>query len=184
MTGVRIHGRRGQGVLAAAELLAIAASLGGRRSRVSSVPGTTGAESVAFCRIGDGTDSGRPDALIVADVAFLDHALADLGADGYLLVDSGHSADHLGTPIALRPERVIAVPATEIAAKLTGRPIPNAALVGGFAALTGAVTLDAVLTAVRQRFHGATARTNTEAALATYGVVRTELADLAASCQR
>lgn len=183
MTGVRIHGRRGQGVLAAAELLAIAASLGGHRSQAAPAPGTTGAESVAYCWIDDGT-AGRLDALIIADVAFLDHALAGLDADGYLLVNSGRGAGHLGTPIALRQERVITVPATEIATKLTGRPIPNAALAGGFAALTGVVTLDAVLTAVRQRFAGHTGKTNAEAALATYDIVRTEIADLATPCRR
>jgi pyruvate ferredoxin oxidoreductase gamma subunit len=70
------------------------------------------------------------------------------------------------------------VPATEIARKLTGGPFPHAALAGGFAALTGVVTLDAVRTAVRRRFPGPTGRAHAAAATATFGVVRTAIEDL------
>jgi Pyruvate/2-oxoacid:ferredoxin oxidoreductase gamma subunit len=44
------------------------------------------------------------------------------------------------------------VPASEIALKHLGRPLPNAALLGGFAALSGLVTLDAVVHAIRHTF--------------------------------
>ena len=37
------------------------------------------------------------------------------------------------------PARVVAVPATELALRHVGRPVPNAALLGAFAALTGVV---------------------------------------------
>jgi pyruvate ferredoxin oxidoreductase gamma subunit len=49
------------------------------------------------------------------------------------------------------------VPATEIALKHLGRPLPNAVLLGGFAALSGLVTLDAVAHAIRDKFSGAVA---------------------------
>ena len=42
---------------------------------------------------------------------------------------------------ALRRERCVTVPATEIAREHLGRPLPNAALLGAFAALTGQVSL-------------------------------------------
>ena len=46
------------------------------------------------------------------------------------------------------------VPATELARQYVGRPLPNAALLGGFAALTERTLLSSVLAAVRERFHG------------------------------
>ena len=127
MFEVRIHGRPGQGVLAAAELLAIAASLAGRRTQA--LPGVSEAqkddETVAYCRIDDheirtGAPVIRPDALVVADVTLLAQSLAGLGEDGFLLVNSGKRIDHLCVPPSvLRPERAITVPATEIARKFT-----------------------------------------------------------------
>ncbi len=44
------------------------------------------------------------------------------------------------------------MPATEIALRQIGKPLPNAALLGGFAALTAEVTIDAVCSAIRERF--------------------------------
>lgn len=179
MIEVRIHGRPGQGVLAIAEMLAIAASMTGRRAQAAPGAGSGRADSemVASCRLGD-PGKHDADALIVADAALLDHVLDGLPDDGYLLVNSGQRIDNLGLPpLVLRPERVITVPATEIARKLTGRPVPDAALAGGFAALTGALSLDSVLAAVRQRFPGRAGR-ETAAAMATFGIVRTEIEDL------
>ena len=46
------------------------------------------------------------------------------------------------------------MPATEIALKHLGRPLPNAVLLGGFAALSGLITLDAVDHAIRAKFSG------------------------------
>jgi pyruvate ferredoxin oxidoreductase gamma subunit len=188
MIEVRIHGRRGQGVLVAAELLSIAALLQGRHSQALPGFGSERAdgEVVAFCRIDDREIRAQgpvtcPDALIVQDAALLGQAavLDGLRDDGYLLVNSGRWLNDLGPSVpSLRPERVITVPATEIAGKLTGRSIPNAALAGGFAALTGMVLLDSVLTAIRQRFGGSVGRTNAAAAMATFGIVSTEIEDL------
>jgi pyruvate ferredoxin oxidoreductase gamma subunit len=73
---------------------------------------------------------------------------------------------------------VITVPASEIAGKLAGRPIPHAALAAGLAALTGMVSLDSILTAVRQRFPGPAGKAHAAAAMATFGIVRTEIEDL------
>ena len=55
-------------------------------------------------------------------------------------------------------------PATELALEHVGRPLPNAALLGGFAALTGEITMDAIDKAVREHFVGAVGERNAEAA--------------------
>ena len=44
------------------------------------------------------------------------------------------------------------VPATEVARRQIGLPLPNAALLGSFAALTAEVTIGAVGSAIRERF--------------------------------
>jgi pyruvate ferredoxin oxidoreductase gamma subunit len=46
--------------------------------------------------------------------------------------------------------------------------VPNAALLGGFAALTGLITLEAVAHAIRHRFAGAVAEANVAAAADAY----------------
>ena len=50
---------------------------------------------------------------------------------------------------------MLAVPATGWPSSHVGRPVPNAALLGGFAALTGLVSLASVEAAIRDRFPAA-----------------------------
>jgi pyruvate ferredoxin oxidoreductase gamma subunit len=49
-----------------------------------------------------------------------------------------------------------------------GRPVPNAALLGGFAAATGLVSLASVQDAIRDRFPPAVAEANVAAAAQAY----------------
>ena len=56
------------------------------------------------------------------------------------------------------------MPATELAREHLGRPLPNAVLLGGFAALSGLISLDAVRAAIRERFPGALGEGNVAAA--------------------
>ena len=58
------------------------------------------------------------------------------------------------SPRGFAPGRLLTVPASEVANKQLGRPMPNTALLGGFAAMTGAVTLQAVVRAIAQKFSG------------------------------
>jgi len=173
---VRIHGRGGQGVVTAAELLSIAAFLEGRHAQAFPTFGSerTGAPVVAFCRIDDRPirvrePIARPDALIVQDATLLRavNVFDGLGPDAYVLINTARDLRELGAAealAALRPERVRTVPATALAREHLGRPVPNAVLLGGFAALTGVVSLDSVCAAIRQRFSGRVADGNVAAA--------------------
>ena len=74
MFEVRIHGRGGQGVVTAAEMLSVAAFLEGKHAQAFPSFGSErmGAPVVAFCRIADKEIRLRepiqqPDALIVQD---------------------------------------------------------------------------------------------------------------------
>jgi pyruvate ferredoxin oxidoreductase gamma subunit len=164
MFGIRIHGRGGQGVVTAAELLSVAAFNEGRHAQAFPSFGSerTGAPVVAFCRVDDRPIRLRepivdPDALIVQDATLLRQldVFAGLRPDGCVLLNSERSWSELGlTELAdrLGPGRALIVPATRLALTHVGRPVPNAALLGGFAAMTGLVSLAAVEAAIRDRF--------------------------------
>ena len=82
---------------------------------------------------------------------------AGLRPDGYLLVNTSRTLTALGLEDLvhrLPPEHVVTVPATEIAREHLGRPLPNAALLGAFAALTGRCRCGAVGDAILARFPG------------------------------
>jgi pyruvate ferredoxin oxidoreductase gamma subunit len=181
---VRIHGRGGQGVVTSAELLALAGFLEGRHAQAFPSFGSerTGAPVVAFCRFDERPIRVRepivaPDALIVGDPTLL-HQVAvfdGLAPSGYVLINSSHGFAELGLGELAdrsRPERLVTVPATALAREHTGRPLPNAALLGGFAALTGHVGLDSVVAAIRDRFAGRVGETNAAAAAAAHAHVR------------
>ena len=191
MFQVRIHGRGGQGVVTAAELLSVAAFLEGRHAQAFPTFGSerTGAPVVAFCRIDDREIRSRepiaePDALIVQDPTLLHQVnlFEGLSAAGYMLINTTRSFEELGIGEFVRrfrKERLVTVPASDLAREYLGRPIPNAALLGGFAALTGLITIGSVAEAIRDRFEGRPAEGNVAAAEAAYEFVRTEMLELA-----
>lgn len=183
MFAVRIHGRGGQGAVTAAELLSVAAFDEGRHAQAFPTFGSerTGAPVTSFCRIDDRPIRLRepitaPDALIIQDPTLLHQVdLFDgLRPGGFLLVNTSRSLESLGLEDLLRrlpSDHVIAVPATEIARQTLGRPLPNAALLGAFAALTAQVSLAAVCDAIRGRFPGQVGEGNVRAAEAAHAHV-------------
>ena len=190
MLQVRIHGRGGQGVVTAAEMLSIAAFEQGRHAQAFPSFGSerTGAPVVAFCRIADQEIRLRepilePDVLIVQDPTLLHQVdvFQGLQPDGYVLINSKRSFDELGLgdiATRFRRERLTTVPATEIALKHLGRPLPNAVLLGGFAALSGLITLEAVAHAIRDKFSGKVADANIAAAAEAYEYIQREMEEL------
>ncbi len=182
MFEVRIHGRGGQGVVTAAELLAAAAFEEGRHAQAFPSFGSerTGAPVVAFCRIGDIPIRVRepvmtPDAVVVQDATLVHQVdlFAGLRPHGYVLVNSSATVAELGLEdlLAGREARVVTVPATDLARTHIGRPLPNAVLLGALAALTGLVRLASVTGAVAARFPAAVADANIAAATAAYDLV-------------
>src|ERR1035441_5396707 len=152
---VRFHGRGGQGVVTAAEILSMAAFAEGRHAQAFPSFGAErmGAPVVSFCRIDDLPIRTRepvmvPDALIIQDVTLIHQVdlFAGLLKDGYVLVNTSQHFDELEFGEFFNPfhrDRLLTCPATEIALEQLGRPLPNAAMLGGFAALTSEITLDA-----------------------------------------
>lgn len=177
---IRLHGRGGQGVVTAAELLSVAAFDEGKHAQAFPSFGSErmGAPVASFCRMAETEIRLRepimdPDALIIQDPTLL-HSVdvfAGLKPDGFLLINSTRDAAGLGIgklADALPRGHVACVGATEIALRHTGRPMPNAALLGGFVALTGILRLDAVLDAIREKFSGPVGDANAAAAREAY----------------
>jgi len=186
MFQVRIHGRGGQGVVTGAEILSVAAFAEGRHAQAFPSFGSerTGAPVVAFCRIADREIRLRepvlePDCLIVQDPTLFKvvDVFAGLRGDGYLLVNTnrGFAELHLAETVNRLPKgHAVIVPATELALKHVGRPVPNAALLGAFAALTRLVHIDSVKRAIEQAFPGKVGAANISAAVEAYTFVSSQ----------
>ena len=183
MFQVRIHGRGGQGVVAAAEILSMASFDEGRHAQAFPSFGSErmGAPVVSYCRIHDEPirthePIAEPDALIVQDATLVHQVdlFSGLSDEAYVLVNTSQSFAGLGLAelaSRFRTDRLLTCPATALALEHLGRPLPNAALLGGFAALTGRVTLDALEKAIGERFPGSVGTANAAAARAAYGYV-------------
>lgn len=176
MFQIRIHGRGGQGVVSAAEMLSVAAFSEGHHAQAFPSFGSErmGAPVTAFCRIHVREIRLRepvmtPDALIIQDPTLLHQVdlFSGLSPQGYILINSTRSFDELGIGEFVRGyvrEHLCTVPASELALAHVGRPLPNAALLGGFAAVTGVLDIDAVEQAIRDRFPGKVGVANVAAA--------------------
>jgi pyruvate ferredoxin oxidoreductase gamma subunit len=176
MLQIRIHGRGGQGVVTAAEMLSIAAFEQGQYAQAFPSFGSerTGAPVVSFCRIDNTPIRSRepilvPDVLIIQDAHLLHQVdvFQGLVPTGHVLINSGSTLSELGLDdmaARLPPGHMVTLPAAEIAVRHLGRPLPNAVLLGGFAALTGLITLDAVVHAIHDKFKGPIAERNAAAA--------------------
>jgi len=187
MFEIRIHGRGGQGAVTAAEMLSVAAFDEGWHAQAFPTFGSErmGAPVVAFCRLDDKAirihePIAEPDAVLIQDPTLLHQVKVFEGIrpDAYVLVNTGRSLHELGLEelaATLRPDRVMTVPATALAREHLGRPLPNTALLGAFAALTGKVSIEAVAGAIRQRFKGPVGEGNVASAQAAYAHVVREM---------
>ena len=187
MFQVRIHGRGGQGVVTAAEMLSIAAFEEGRHAQAFPSFGSerTGAPVVAFCRIADKEIRLRepimePDALIIQDPTLLYQVdvFSGLKKGGYILINTSRTFDELGLGDYVRDwpaDRLCTVPATELSRKHVGRPMPNVPLLAGFAAASGIIRLESVIKAINAKFSGKVAQGNIAGATEAFELVRARI---------
>jgi len=184
MFQIRIHGRGGQGVVSAAELLSIAAFAEGKHSQAVPSFGSErmGAPVVAYVRMDDKEIELRepvldPDLLIVQDPTLFNaiDVLSGLKSDGYLLINSTRSPDELGISEAVQrlPDgHVLTVPATELAMRHLNRSTPNTVLLGALTAVRDLIALESVFTAIRQKFPNKVAEMNIAAAQAAHDSIK------------
>ena len=183
MFEVRIHGRGGQGVVTAAEMLSIAAFEEGRHAQAFPSFGSerTGAPVVAFCRVADKEIRLRepimePDALIIQDPTLLHQVdvFSGLKKDGFILINTTSTFEELGLSDYVRDfpaDRLCTLEATALGLKHVGRPMPNVPLLAGFAALSGTIKLESVCMAINAKFSGKVAAGNIAAATEAFETV-------------
>jgi pyruvate ferredoxin oxidoreductase gamma subunit len=160
-------------------MLSVAAFEDGKHAQAFPTFGSerAGAPVTSFCRIDEWPIRSRepvsePDALIIQDPTLLHQVkvFAGLLEDGYVLINTSRSPEDLGLSefaSGFRPGRRL------------GRPLPNTALLGGFAAMTDEVTLEAVVQAIGQKFSGDVADRNMLAATEAHDFVQREIRELA-----
>ncbi len=177
MFQVRIHGRGGQGVVTAAEMLSIAAFLEGKYAQAFPSFGSErmGAPVVSFCRISDKEIRLRepisnPDAVIIQDKSVIKPANAFNGIveGGFVLINSAEDEAEEQKNLTKKNVSVKCVGATEIALQHIGKPLPNAILLGSFAALTKAIKIESVIEAIKTKFSGVIAEKNVAATMVAY----------------
>ncbi len=178
MIEIRLHGRGGQGVVTAAELLATAAFLDGKHTQAFPTFGSErmGAPVASFVRISDNPIRVRsqiyePQHVIVQDPTLIGtvDVFAGLKAGGLVLINTEKPVSELKIKGS---GNVVTIPATQIAMEIIGRPIPNTVMVGAFAALTGIVTMDGIRKAMAHKFKGDVAAKNVVAAEKAYNMLK------------
>ena len=160
MKEIRFHGRGGQGAVLAARMLARAFVAEGKF--VASFPmfgfERRGAPVVAFTRIDDKpvrekTQIYNPDCLVVIDPTLmkLPTLFSGLKPEGILILNSPQ-------PLKNQPDDNLKIGgminATQIALDEIGRDIPNTCILGAFAAATGWLDLQSILSCLGDYLKG------------------------------
>ncbi len=158
MMEIRIHGRGGQGAVTSSQVLAIAAFHNGKQSQAFPNFGVerTGAPVESFVRIDNEKILLRqqvyePDVAIVLDPTLVAQGIdvaKGLKKNGLLIVNTDKSEKELEIKGQFRAKTINI---TKIALEIIGKPFVNIASLGAFAALTDAVSLDALKKAIAEK---------------------------------
>lgn len=178
---IRLHGMGGQGVVAAGELMAIAASFEDKFCRAVPMYGSArrGAPVLAFVQIGEESEATRsmiyhPGYLLVLDPTLPETTpiTAGLKEGGVIVYNTPRPVEEATGVFDVRLSKFGALDATGIAERVMGRPIPNTTMLGAFSRVTGVLGLESINKAVERRFRPQIAEMNKEAARAGYEEVR------------
>lgn len=159
MTEIRIHGRGGQGVVTAAELIAIAAFYEGKISQAFPSFGVerTGAPIESYARISDNPIRTReqvhtPDVLIIQDATLLDAIDVTKGTGENTIAIINTSKEKNKLNINLPEKNIFTIDATKIALEKIGKNLANTTIMGAFARATGLVSLESLKKAIKEKF--------------------------------
>jgi len=159
MQQIRIHGRGGQGVVTAAELIAIAAFNDGKEAQAFPSFGVerTGAPIEAYARIDDKPIRTRehvynPDVIIIQDSTLLGTVNVSHGADEHTLVIINTAKNKSQLKFKLPAKNIYPIDATKIALDIIGKNLVNTVILGAFSKVTKLVSLTALKKAIKQKF--------------------------------
>lgn len=160
MWEVRWHGRGGQGVVASAEMLALAAIDEGRaaQSFPSFGPERRGAPVMSFTRISDDfiwlrVGVTEPDVVVVLDPTVMGavDVTSGLKPDGIIVANTSKSPSELQEKYGLK-NKLFVVNANRVATEEIGRPITNTTMMGAMVKATGLVKLESVEKQIEHKF--------------------------------
>ncbi len=160
MEQIRIHGRGGQGVVTAAELIAIAAFYDGKEAQAFPNFGVerTGAPIQAFARISDEKIVTReqiyePSVLIIQDSTLIDSVdvFQGINSNTKIIINA---SENRWPNLKIKSKHLYFSPATEIALEIIGKNIVNTVILGAFAEFTGLVSLESLEKAIKEKFAG------------------------------
>ena len=161
MIQIRIHGRGGQGVVTAAELIAIAAFKNGKQAQAFPSFGVerTGAPVESYVRLDDRPIILReqiyqPNILIIQDASLLDSVDIAKGSDKKTIIIINTTKTKEDLKINLPKANIYTIDATKIALEIIGKNIVNTVILGAFAKITGLVNLASLKQAIQEKFSG------------------------------
>ncbi len=168
---IRWHGRGGQGVWTASNILAAAAMYDGKhvQSFPTFGPERSGAPLLAFTRISDEPIEihsmiYKPDAVVVLDPTLLNRRdiIEGLKPKGLIVTNYEGNVNELYEMLGISKGeyRVFITPATKIAIEILGRAITNTAMIGALLKALPIVRMESVEKAIRDRFEGKLAELN------------------------
>jgi len=159
---IRWHGRGGQGVVTANEILAGAALREGKYIKAFPEfgPERMGAPIRAFARISDQpiivhSQVYYPDVVVVIDPTLIGvvNVLDGLKQNGSVIANYPDGKEKLKTKIGSEAD-IHAVNATKIALDELGRPMTNTAMLGALVKVSDIVSLESVSEELRSKFSG------------------------------
>lgn len=175
---IKLYGRGGQGVVTAGELLAQAALNGGLQAQSIPAfgPERRGGPAFSSVRLWKEPILLKYSVLAPSIVMVLDptiwrvmNVLAGTPEKPTLIMNTparpGEVRETMKTPgcaTKFKECGLHTLDATGIAMRTIGKPIPNAAMLGSFAKVTGLVSLDSVKVALRERFGDGPAQASAE----------------------
>jgi len=175
MIQIRIHGRGGQGVVTAAELIALAAFNDGYQAQAFPFFGVerSGAPIQAFVRLADKPITNReqiyePDILIIQDDSLLSDINVFEGTDAQtkVIINTSRTVAEIykaiqinnrsqGWPkLAIKEKNLFVSPATAIAIEIFHKNLANVPLVGALARYTKLINLAGIKKALESKFAG------------------------------
>ncbi len=163
MIQIRVHGRGGQGVVTAAELIALSAFYDGLYAQAFPSFGVerSGAPIQAFARLSQEPiitreQIYRPDILIVQDDSLLleKEVLLGINPETKLIINSQQSAVAISAALKgkIKTANIICSPATDIALRLIGKNLINTVILGTLVQATSIISLKSLLKAVSEKF--------------------------------
>lgn len=158
---IRWHGRGGQGVVTASEILADAALISGKfvQAFPEFGPERAGAPVKSFNRISTHPidthiQISAPDVVVVLDSTLIGmvDVCEGISKGGVLIINTNKSPGEVRKELGREVGKVATVNATDIAIKEFKRNIPNTPMIGAFVKVTGILNLEDILAGFKKQY--------------------------------